>query len=33
MIDFMPYFAAIITVMFGVGFGYAITYGGEKDKK
>jgi|GEM_PF-2121282 hypothetical protein len=33
MIDFMPYFAAIITVLFGIGFSYAITYGGEKYKK
>lgn len=24
MIDFIPYFAGIITVLFGVGFGYAL---------
>jgi hypothetical protein len=34
MIDFIPYFAGIITLLFGVGFGYAITDGfGSKSKK
>ena len=27
MTDFLPYFAAIITLLFGVGFSYAITDG------
>ncbi len=33
MIDFIPYFAGIITLLFGVGFYYAITSTGKKDKK
>ena len=24
MIDFIPYFAGLITLLFGIGFGYAI---------
>lgn len=27
MVDFLPYFAALITVLFGIGFSYAITDG------
>ena len=27
MIDFIPYFAGLITIMFGVAFSYAITNG------
>lgn len=27
MTDFLPYFAAIITLLFGIGFSYAITDG------
>ena len=33
MIDFIPYFAAIITLLFGIGFTYAITYNGNKRKE
>lgn len=33
MIDFIPYFAAIITLLFGAGFAYAITYDARKDKE
>jgi hypothetical protein len=27
MIDFIPYFAGIVTLMFGIAFSYAITDG------
>lgn len=27
MIDFLPYFAGLITVLFGIAFSYAITDG------
>ncbi len=27
MIDFIPYFAGLITVLFGIGFSYAVTDG------
>lgn len=27
MTDFLPFFAAIITLLFGIGFSYAITDG------
>jgi len=34
MIDFIPYFAGIITLLFGAGFGYAITIdNSNKDKE
>jgi hypothetical protein len=34
MTDFLPYFAVLITLLFGVGFSYAITDGWDfKDKK
>jgi len=35
MIDFIPYFAGIITLLFGAGFSYAITDGWDlkKNKK
>jgi len=32
MVDFMPYFAGIITFMFGVGFFYAISGTAKKVK-
>jgi hypothetical protein len=32
MVDFIPYFAGLITLLFGCGFGYAITYGGKRGK-
>ncbi len=36
MADFIPYFAGLITLLFGAGFGYAITDGwnlnGKKKK-
>jgi len=32
MIDFIPYFAGIITLLFGAGFAYAITYNSKKGK-
>jgi predicted nucleotide-binding protein (sugar kinase/HSP70/actin superfamily) len=31
MTDFIPYFAGIITVLFGVAFAYALTNTGKKD--
>lgn len=31
MVDFIPYFAAFITVLFGVGFGYALLNFGKGD--
>lgn len=31
MIDFIPYFAGIITILFGAGFAYAIRGIGKKD--
>ncbi|MBG6111260.1 hypothetical protein IWX84_002144 [Flavobacterium sp. CG_9.10] len=31
MINFIPYFAAIITVLFGIGFAYALTSKGKND--
>ncbi|RAR50937.1 hypothetical protein B0I10_101108 [Flavobacterium lacus] len=35
MTDFIPYFAGIITILFGVAFSYALTDGWDfkKDKK
>jgi|TARA_B110000914_G_scaffold221466_1_gene233295 hypothetical protein len=33
MIDFVPYFAGLITLLFGVGFGYAIIIPGKKKNK
>ncbi len=33
MIDFIPYFAGIITLLFSVGFAHAVTYAGNKDKE
>ena len=30
MVDLIPYFAALITVLFGIGFGLAITDGVQK---
>jgi len=32
MLEFIPYFAGIITLLFGAGFAYAITYDGNKTK-
>jgi len=32
MVDFIPYFAGLITLLFGFGFGYAITYGDKRGK-
>jgi hypothetical protein len=31
MTDFIPYFAGIITILFGVAFAYALTNTSEKD--
>ena len=31
MIDFIPYFAGLITLLFGVGFAYALISSGGKD--
>jgi hypothetical protein len=31
MIDLIPYFAGLITILFGLGFGYAITSHLKKD--
>ncbi len=31
MIDFIPYFAGIITILFGIGFAYALWNIGKKD--
>ncbi|MEZ7500097.1 hypothetical protein QO200_15275 [Flavobacterium sp. Arc3] len=31
MTDFIPYFAGIITLLFGVAFAYALTSTSEKD--
>jgi len=33
MIDFIPYFAGIITLLFGFGFAYAIWSMGQKNSK
>ncbi|MFT4734702.1 MAG: putative PurR-regulated permease PerM [Algoriphagus sp.] len=33
MIDFIPYFGALITLMFSAGFAYAVGGGFDKDKK
>jgi hypothetical protein len=33
MTDLIPYFAGLITILFGVGFGYAIITIGEEVKK
>jgi ABC-type sulfate transport system permease component len=33
MTDFIPYFAGIITVLFGVAFAYALTNTGKKDEE
>ena len=32
MIEFIPYFAALITLLFGIGFALAITRSDKKDK-
>lgn len=32
MINFLPYFAAIITILFGIGFSYAITNGWKSNR-
>jgi len=32
MINLIPYFAGIITLLFGVGFYYAVAITGKKDK-
>jgi hypothetical protein len=32
MTDFIPYFAGIITVLFGVAFAYALTNTGKDDE-
>jgi hypothetical protein len=32
MTDFIPYFAGIITVLFGVAFAYALTNTGKNDE-
>lgn len=32
MIEIIPYFAGLITLLFGVGFALAITQSGKKDK-
>ncbi len=32
MIEFIPYFAGLITLLFSVGFGYAIQETGNKKK-
>ncbi|CAM2882369.1 hypothetical protein [Flavobacterium frigoris] len=31
MIDFIPYFAGVITLLFGVAFAYALTNTSKKD--
>ncbi len=33
MTDIIPYFAGLITILFGVGFGYAIIKFGEQVNK
>ncbi len=33
MIDFIPYFAGIVTILFGIGFGYAIKDAAKNSKK
>ena len=33
MTDFIPYFAGLITLIFGVAFSYAITDGWKSDDK
>jgi len=33
MIDFIPYFAGIVTILFGAGFAYAVSYNGIKNKE
>jgi hypothetical protein len=33
MTDFIPYFAGLITILFGVGFGYAIISVGKQVNK
>jgi hypothetical protein len=30
MIDFIPYFAGLITLIFGIGFGYSLYNAGKK---
>lgn len=32
MIEIIPYFGALITIMFSIAFGYAITRGGRNKK-
>jgi len=33
MVDFIPYFAGLITLLFGAGFAYALNNSGSKDKE
>jgi hypothetical protein len=33
MTDFIPYFAGIITILFGVAFAYALTNTGKNDNE
>jgi hypothetical protein len=33
MIDFIPYFAGLITILFGIGFSHSITDGWDFKKK
>jgi predicted PurR-regulated permease PerM len=33
MIDFIPYFGVLITLLFSVGFAYAVGGGFDKDRK
>jgi hypothetical protein len=33
MIEFIPYFAGLITIVFGIGFAYAITDGWRRDNR
>jgi hypothetical protein len=32
MIDFLPYFAGLVTLLFGIAFSYAITDGWNREK-
>lgn len=33
MIDFIPYFAGLITLLFGIGFAFSLRSFGKKDLK
>ena len=33
MVNFIPYFAGFITVLFGIGFGLSLINANKKDKK